>query len=135
MHFDSGTAEDPRVYVFRYFDQSEECELSMMIPHRISSILNSADFEEIRLMIAAWRREIFNNMVSSAISGHLHPALIKRNLDPVLRIKVGMEIYNKFIVAQARIGNDVWQAPTSLVKVSIPPEEDERYNDGHGRLV
>jgi|GEM_PF-6683010 len=131
LHFDESTRESLRIVKFRA-SKEIPVDVTVAIPLTIFRRLNSADFDEIQAVLPQWYKEHFTQAV---MAGVLDSDLIKRRIGPLLSFRAVGNLYQKFIIAQARDGNEAWAAPPTMTEIGPPPEEDEAYNVGNGRLM
>lgn len=128
MHFDESTAIHPIVRDFDFSAGGCTVKISIVIPQRILSKLCSADFDECRLMMRQGFVQISTGVPIGA-------RLDVNRMMMLLRLEGANFLYNRFIFAQARAGNDVWQAPPQMTRIGPSPEEDEKYDLQEARVM
>lgn len=127
MHFDASTAEKPEEKTLDVEMQGIKLTLKFLIPQTILKKLTTADFDELRMKTK-------QRFVDIVLGCPLTARLDVNQLCNLLQLEGCAFLYNRFIFAQARAGNDVWQAPPQMTRIGPSPDDDERWNDGHGRL-
>jgi hypothetical protein len=128
IHFDSSTAEKPVEKSIDVDMQGLTLTLKFLIPQRILSKLISEDFDELKTRTG-------QRFVDIAMGVPFGARLDVKKLCTLLQLEGCAFLYNRFIFAQARAGNDVWQAPPQMTRIGPSPDDDEKWNDGSGRLT
>jgi hypothetical protein len=120
MHYDASTDEKPIVYDLTFTEGGHYFSVPVKIPARIRASLGSHDFDEVTLALKQRVRGVYYNL----------PALCfvdTQALTRLLVVEACTFLYNRFMFAQARAGNDVWAAPHTMTEIGPPPEEDDKY--------
>jgi hypothetical protein len=127
IHFDSSTDKDLVKKSLEVDMQGVKLTLKFLIPQTILSRLTSTDFDELRVKT---KHRFLDIVIGKPAGANLDVS----KLCGLLQLEGCAFLYNRFIFAQARAGNDVWQAPSTMTRIGPSPEEDERWHDGSGRL-
>jgi hypothetical protein len=132
MHFDESTAQRPVEVRFCYLWGGRAFRVVLLIPERIKSLLDDGDFETVYNSLPQWHSEHFGQAISAGV---MNLDLILSKMQEILTVRAVEFLYNRFIVIQAKLGNEAWQVPPTMSRIGPAPETDERWNDGSGRLV
>jgi len=130
MHFDQSTAERPVIRVFSFDTQrGKTLRVAVAVPERIRKTLNSADFDFVQQELPKWHRE---HVLQAVQAGVFDLDLIDRKVLLLLTVRASQQLYNEFIVAQSRLGNEVWQAPPTMTHIGPSPENDDQFLEVNG---
>jgi hypothetical protein len=132
LHFDSSTAERLVLLKFRVRLGGVDFEIPVATPLTIKKALKQDDLDEARDALPRWYAE---HCAQAIMSGVFDMERINARIGPLLCVRAAQHLYQKFILAQAVAGNEAWQAPPTMTEIGPPPEEDEAYNVGDGRLM
>jgi len=135
MHFDESTARAPILCCLPFRnDRNREMWIRLLIPARILDTLNTADLDYIRSQLPQWHREHMDRaLLLMQVGQKVDFNLLEKNLcETVLQQRAADALYDEFIVKQAKIGNEAWQVPPTMQRISPNPDLDDQHADSEG---
>jgi hypothetical protein len=128
--YDSETLESVHTHWFYLVDKAFVLKVPVDIPAKVKRTVGTAVLDEIELTLL---RQWYTAHLQVFLAAGLRDLnLFHRKVTGLLSAHAAERIYNEFILAQARLGNDLWRVPPSLSAISKSPDEDF---DSTGRPV